>query len=174
MYVRLQGQGLELQRSVARKMHDPNTDYSGTCWHQYLKDIGLYKELYGEQAHQLITIGLPNDYDVSQIKKYIKNPHKWLKEAMLSVERFRKNGEHLHIHILTSKPYNKTRLIRDLSRRFKVEKNYIDVRRSNSMSDYTNRKNYIMGRKSCTEKQENCDKDREWRKTVELEDIYIL
>ena len=37
------GQGLELQRAVARSMHDPDRDYTGTAWHKYLKDIGLYK-----------------------------------------------------------------------------------------------------------------------------------
>ena len=168
------GQGLELQRAVARRMHDPNKDYTGTCWERYLKDIGLYKELYGETPHQFITIGLPNDYPLDNIKKYIAKPHAWLSGATLSVEYFRKNGEHLHIHILTEKPYNKSKAIRDLSRKFKVAVNYIDVRRSNSTGDYNNRRNYIRGDKQDTEKLECVEKDIQWRKDNSFENYYVL
>lgn len=168
------GQGLELQRAIARKLHDPTRNYEGTYWHRYLKDIGLYTELYGETDHQFVTIGLKNDYPIDKIKKYINKPHKWLNGAVLSVERFRKNGEHLHIHILTTQPYNKTKIIRDLSRRFKVTANYIDVRRSKSTADYNNRANYIRGCKSSTEKSELVEKDVEWRKTNNLENYYML
>lgn len=155
-------------------MHNAEVDYTGTCWEKYLKDIGLYTELYGETAHQFVTIGLPNDYNLGKIKDYINKPHKWLSGAVLSVERFRKNGEHLHIHILTTQPYNKHKVIRDLSRRFKVTRNYIDVRRSNSTADYNNRSNYIKGNKSSTEKSELVKKDVEWRQENGFENYYIL
>jgi hypothetical protein len=168
------GQGLELQKAVARNMHDADTDYTGTAWHKYLKDIGLYNELYGEISHQFITIGLPNDYPLDNIKKYIAKPHAWLSGATLAVERFRKNGEHLHIHILTDKPHNKTKAIRDLSRKFKVAPNYIDVRRSNSQADYNNRRNYIRGDKQDTAKLECVEKDIQWRKDNDFENYYLL
>ena len=82
---RLDGQGIELQRAIARKMHDPTMDYTGTAWHRYLRDIGLYKELVGEKRHQFITIALPNNYKIEKIVKYTEKPHKWAKGAMLSV-----------------------------------------------------------------------------------------
>lgn len=166
--------GLELQRAVARQHHDPTCDYTGTAWIRYLKDIGLYKELYGETRHQFITVGLPNDYSIEKIRKFIKRPYLWLEGAILSVERFRKNGVHLHIHILRKGVYNKSKIIRDLSRKFKVSSNYIDVRKSSSTADYQNRSNYIRGNKCDNEKLECVEKDIEWRKTENLENYYVL
>ena len=174
MYVQLNGSGIELQRAIARKMHDPNKDYSGTAWHRYLKDIGIYKELYGERRHQFITIALPNDYKLEHIKKYAKSPHKWAKGGLMSVEYYSSNGENLHIHMLKEDVYSKTKIIRDLARRFKVKSNFIDVRTSTSVADFNNRKNYICGRKSTTEKLEHVEKDREWRKENEIPDIFNL
>lgn len=166
--------GIEIQRAIAREHHDPDRDYTGTMWHQYLKDIGIYDELYGEERHQFITIGLPNDYPIKKIKKFIKRPYLWLEDAILSVEKYRKNGEHLHIHILRKGYHSKTKIIRDLSTKFKVSRNYIDVRKSKSSADYTNRNNYIRGIKSDNEKLECVEKDIEWRKTENLENYYML
>ena len=67
------------------------------------------------------------------------------------------------MHILLPDVISKPIIIRDLSRRFKVAKNFIDVRTSKSVSDWNNRKNYILGRKTTTEKLDNVELDRQWR-----------
>jgi len=129
--------------------------------------------LLEDKPHQLITVALPNDYDIEKIKKYINHPHTWCR-GILSIERYSKVGENLHLHILKEGIYNKTKIVRDLSRKFKIATNFIDVRRGNEQTDYDNRLSYIKGDKVDEAKMESVQKDKEWRIANNLENYYLL
>ncbi len=131
-------------------------------------------DLLEDRPHQFITVALPNDYNISKILKYIHTPHKWNKGSLLSIEKYSKSGENLHIHILKEDYYSKTKIIRDLSTRFKVSGNFIDVRRGTEPADYEHRASYIKGDKMDTEKMEHVQKDKEWRKKNNLKDFYYI
>lgn len=128
-----------------------------------------------EHKHQFITIALPNTLGIIELKKKIYQlTYKYLEGAMLTVENFSASGENLHVHILKEGVYSKTRIIRDLARKFKIDENFVDVRLGKRVSDYQNRLAYIKGEKSDELKKENCQKDQEWRTQNGLEHIYIL
>lgn len=131
-------------------------------------------DLLKDEPHQMITVALPNDYDVKRIKSYIQKPHKWNKGSILSVERYSKSGENLHVHILKKGYYSKTKIIRDLSKKFKVASNFIDVRRGTEPVDYNNRLSYLKGFKKDDEKMESVQKDKEWRIKENLRDFYEI
>ena len=138
-----------------------------------LQTYGLYDEFFVEKPHQFITVALPNDYSLKRILRYVEQPHRWC-TGWLTIEKYSKSGENLHVHILKEGNYSKTKIIRDLSRRFKVATNFIDVRRSRDQSDYNNRLSYIKGDKMDTEKMENVEKDKQWRIDSSLRDFYNL
>lgn len=138
-----------------------------------LKWAGIYHEFYSEKPHQFITVALPNDYPLKRILKYLEKPHKWL-VGWISIEKYSKSGENLHLHILKEGNYSKTKIIRDLARRFKVESNFIDVRRGTEPTDYNNRLSYIKGDKMATEKMEHVAKDKQWRQENNLRDYYNI
>lgn len=128
-----------------------------------------------EKKHQFITIALPKDLGIMQLKKYIYSlDYKYLQGVLLCCEFFSEVGENLHVHILKHGVYSKTRIIRDLSRKFKIEENFVDVRLGKRESDYENRYAYITGDKESESKQANVYLDREWRKQNGLQDLYTL
>ena len=143
-------------------------------WIQILKDNDMYDELIGEEKHQLITLALPNEFEISKILKYISKPHSYLQDnAVLAIERYSDSGENLHIHILKKGNYSKSKIIRDLSKKFKIQTNFVDVRYGVAKDLYQKRLQYIKGEK--TEKKElNVEKDKQWRKENELKDYYNL
>lgn len=128
-----------------------------------------------EHKHQFITIALPNTLGILELKKKIYSlNYKYLEGAHLIVENYSATGENLHVHILKEGVYSKTRLIRDMARKFKVEPNFIDIRLGKRESDYHNRLAYIKGNKSDDDKTANCTLDQEWRIQNGLQDMYTL
>ena len=128
--------------------------------------------------HQFITIALPTEiYALEKLKKIIDNlSYPYLDQALLTVEMF--SGElkkkNLHIHILKKGIYNKTKLIRDMSRKFKVLSNFVNVKKGTKESDYRNRLSYLNGEKVDELKKENCELDRLWREDNGFAQIYCL
>ncbi len=117
---------------------------------------------------------MPNDYNIEKIKEYIQTPHSWMDGALLSVERYSNSGINLHIHILKTGYKSKTLIIRDLSRRFKIATNFIDVQRGKTATDYNNRIKYLKGNKMDTGKMENVLQDEEWRQKEGLNNFYKI
>lgn len=138
----------------------------------------LYRcyDLLNQRRHQFITVALPNSYSLPVLVNQIENKLKYdyLVGAFVRIENFSDTGENLHLHILKDGIYSKTKIIRDLSRKFKVEKNFINVKSSNKEIDYENRKNYIFGNKKDDEKQLNVEKDIQWRINNDINEIYNL
>lgn len=143
-------------------------------WIQILKDNQLYHELIGEQKHQLITLALPNEFEISKILKYISKPHSYLQDnAVLAIERYSESGENLHVHILKKGNYSKSKIIRDMSKKFKIQSNFVDVRYGTECDIYQTRLQYIKGEKT-SKKELNVEKDKQWRKEKKLKDYYNL
>lgn len=140
---------------------------------RFIQDEGL-TGLVEETAHQFITVALPNDYDLDKIREFIQNPHQWVDGSLLTIERYSKSGENLHLHILRKGYKSKTLIIRDFSRRFKIEPNFINVQRGRNPADYDNRLSYLKGVKVDEGKMENVQKDVEWRIENNLEQIYKI
>ncbi len=165
----------KLLRHLHNKWADENPEEpycSG--WIQILKDNDMYDELIGEEKHQMITLALPNEFEISKILKYISKPHSYLVDnAVLAIERFSDSGENLHVHILKKGNYSKSKIIRDMSKKFKIQSNFVDVRYGIDKSIYQKRLQYVQGEK--TEKKElNVEKDKIWRKDRNLKDYYNL
>jgi len=130
--------------------------------------------------HQFITVSLPTEKtDLKQLKKKISSlNYKYLDNAMMCVENH--SGElqlkkkNLHIHILKRGMYTKNKIIRDMMSKFKLARNFINVKKGSTQSDYDNRVRYIHGDKSTELKKENCELDRKWRDKNGFQHIYIL
>jgi len=133
-------------------------------------------DLLNDRRHQFVTVALPQNTDLPQLVDTIKNKlrYDWLIGSYIRIENFSDTGENLHLHILKDGQYTKSKIIRDLSRKFKITPNFINVKSSNKEVDYENRKNYIFGNKKDADKLENVEKDKIWRKNNDINEIYNL
>jgi len=127
--------------------------------------------------HQFITIALPQSTNLPLLVSTIHSlSYSYLSDAMLSIENF--SGElhtpNLHLHILKKNVYSKTKMIRDLSKKFKVSNNFINIKLGKTEKDYINRLHYINGEKQSDVKTSNSLLDKQWRTDNDLEQIYFL
>jgi len=156
-----------------RKMHNPSGPHT-SAWIDLLKRANLYEELIGEEKHQLITLALPNEFEISKILKYISKPHSYLVDnAVLAIERFSETGENLHVHIIKKGNYSKSKIIRDMSKKFKIEPNFVDVRYGIAKDMYQKRLQYVKGEKT-SKKELNVEKDKKWRIEKNIDNYYNL
>lgn len=127
-----------------------------------------------QNTHTFITIALP-EYDYQNIEKLLKSKIKYLKEGIFTHEFFSGEDSHAnpHIHVLIRKVIEKSRIIRDLSRMFKVKGNFIDIRYGDDQ-DYDNRTNYLNGTKIDETKQHNCTLDNEHREKLKIKSLYKI
>lgn len=128
-------------------------------------------------SHQLITVALPNDYDLTVLKNKLENglQYQYLDTAIARVERHSDGGKpNLHLHILKKGNYQKSKIIRDLSRHFKIDKNFVDVRSSKSRTKYNNALNYVHGAKKDDAKLADVELDIQWRLDNGFAEIYNL
>jgi hypothetical protein len=124
----------------------------------------------------LITIALPNDYEVSVLLEKLKGlrKYKYMEKYYFSIEYFSKNGENMHAHILVPNKIHKTKTIRDMSRWFKIEPNFVDIRSKTTELQYKNALAYVMGEKVGEDKMSYVEKDIIWRKEHLLENYYLI
>lgn len=159
--------------NAIRILHKPEGPYT-TGWIHLVKTAGLYHELIGEEKHQFITLALPNEFEIAKILKYISKPHSYLRDnAVLAVEKYSDSGENLHIHILKKGNYSKSKIIRDMSKKFSINTNFVDVRYGIAKDMYQKRLHYVKGEKQ-EKKEHNVEKDKQWRKKHQLKDYYLL
>lgn len=157
-----------------KEAHGP--DYTTYPSHaiRFAKECGI-DLLKKDYPHQFITIALENTRHLGKLVNTIQGlEYQYIKEAIVSIENYSSVGENLHVHILKKGIYNKTKLIRDMSRKFKVAPNFINVKKGTNESDYRNRLNYIKGDKTDEDKKENSIKDQIWRKENNIQDVYKL
>jgi len=127
--------------------------------------------------HQFITIALPQTTNLPQLVSTIHSlSYSYLSDAMLTIENFsgELHTENLHIHILKKEVYSKTKMIRDLSKKFRVSNNFINIKLGKTEKDYMNRLHYINGEKQSEVKTSNSVLDKQWRTDNDLEQIYYL
>lgn len=142
---------------------------------QLLFDSGLADEFDKKYPHQLITIRLPNDININTLKRKVNTlSYKYLENGILSIERYSEIGENLHIHILKEGTYSKTKIIRDMSRYWKVDMNAVDVKTGRNENLYNNRVNYVKKEKSTEKKQEFNEKDNIYLEENDLKKFYLL
>lgn len=136
--------------------------------------------------HTFVTISLPivepdfQDLGHTHMKYHsiVDNwlnlcPFEYLDGATYCIEFYGQELQlHPHIHILINHVMSPARLIRDFSRKFKIAKNFIDVKPGLSASLET-RQNYIQGIK-IDDKTPQVIKDKEMRLSLELEDYYEI
>ncbi len=134
------------------------------------------ENLLAQKKHQFITVALPNDFDLLQLKTLItkKLNYGYLKGGYARIEYFSAKGENLHVHVLKLGIYSKTKLIRDFAKKFGVAENFVNIKKGNEETDYQNRVNYIHGIKDSEEKMANVAQDQEWRLNNGIDEIYNL
>jgi hypothetical protein len=135
--------------------------------------LGIYVPQV-DKPHWFITIALPNERNPKDMVDITKNleRHAYMSNYCFSIEFFSKSGENQHIHILVwGSKVNKTKTIRDFSRKYDVSANFIDIKHSKKAQDFLNRYNYIKGNKDDT-KMESVEKDRARRRELDLLDYY--
>jgi hypothetical protein len=97
-----------------------------------------------------------------------------MEKYYFSIEYFSKNGENMHAHILVPNKIHKTKTIRDMSRWFKIEPNFVDIRSKTTELQYKNALAYVMGEKVGEDKMSYVEKDIIWRKEHLLENYYLI
>lgn len=172
------GYGTETFKDIIRQEHrkriEEGTDQTAGAI-RLLRVYGLYSEFYEEKPHQLITIALPNDYDIEKMKKTILGlKYKYIINGKLCVENYSDNGKiNLHIHILKEETYTKSKIIRDMASKFKVEPNFVDVATGRDQELYNTRLDYVLGTKT-DKKMEDVEKNKIWRKENKIKDVYYI
>lgn len=130
-------------------------------------------ELRGIKKHMFVTISLPKKmYDYGAIPKLIGNfQNDYMSGSYFCIEFAGKDlGFHPHIHMLIPRLVDRTRLIRDLSKKFNIGKNFVDIGlRDNSL--YLQRLDYIKGNKR-DKKIPQVEEDKLVRMKYELKDFY--
>jgi len=126
--------------------------------------------------HRMWTINLPLDYDLVQMKRLTEelvfnNLYK-LGSSIATYEYYGKDGEHPHVHLVTTqdKPKKPGTVIENLAKKFGVKENFIDYKLGKP-EDFRNRMNYVMGNKVEPGKVEQCIQDRTWRQENSLPHI---
>lgn len=132
------------------------------------------QELYPSQKHSFITVRLNNDEPLEQIQAKLQSINlKWMTVASARLEIFSSNlTRNHHIHILSTWAV-KTRIIRDLSRLFKVKPQNVDVKQSDDIQLYDKRQNYINGQKQEL-KSEAIDADTKYLDEHNIQQIYLI
>lgn len=133
-----------------------------------------------KKPHSFVTISLPpegyeRDFspDVRaclERNQSMLNGNQWI----YSLEFYGKdlNKFHPHVHLLIKGGgLDKTKLIRAFTRHFKIEKNFIDVKRSEDEQLYIKRENYLKGIKQ-DNKKASMEKDAEFRQKYNIAEFF--
>ena len=95
-------------------------------------------------------------------------------DYIFSYEFYSDNGNKFnpHIHIFLYGNQHKGNTIKLFSRFFKVEKNFVDLKKTYNRQQSINSINYIKGEKKDKQKLKSVDKDKIYRQEHNLEDYY--
>lgn len=125
--------------------------------------FAVYTQLDPKHDYAFITCGLPNSLDPRQAydrcKKFLLKPFGYLGTVVSRMEFWRAGGSyHPHVHIFVDRKIQKAKVIRDLSRTFKIEPQFVDMKCRDRDQHWL----YINGEKQDA-KQLDMDKDAETR-----------
>lgn len=140
--------------------------------------IGALKKV--KKPHSFITISLPAERFegnfAPEVAKCLERNTSMLNDNsyIYNLEFYGKDLEkyHPHVHLLIKGGgLDKSKIIRAFSRHFKIDKNFIDVKRSEDERLYIKRENYIKGIKQ-DNKAASIEKDEEFRKKHNIEKFF--
>ncbi len=128
----------------------------------------------------LITISfdkaLDDDHVVPEMEKFIRmfkeSDYKWCENAIYSLEFYSKEGWNPHIHIVTDKNGSASQIAQAIKRSPGYKKSQVYNVNVKVGTDKFH-VDYVKGLKK-DEKQENCEKDEEFRKIKKLLSYYSL
>ncbi|AXQ65878.1 MAG: putative replication initiation protein [Circoviridae sp.] len=133
-----------------------------------------------KKSHRFITVSVKKDANPKDLATFMErfiSKHNYSHNIEVYTLEFT-NAEmeyHPHIHILfngTDKP-QKGNIIRDFSRLFKIEPNFIDIQTSNDPLLYETRRQYCFGEKQNI-KEKQVKQDMEIRKANNLLSYYSI
>jgi hypothetical protein len=133
-----------------------------------------------KKSHRFITVSVNKEIkpkDLGLLMERFISKHNYSMNIECYTLEFT-NAEmeyHPHVHILfngTDKP-QKGNIIRDFSRLFKIDTNFIDIKSSNDPLLYETRRKYIYGEKQNI-KEKQVKQDMEIRKTNKLLSYYTI
>lgn len=123
----------------------------------------------------LITIALPEPtkHTPEDIKEKLHSSDS-ITDYIFSYEFYSDNGNNFnpHIHIFLYGDQHKSNIIKLFSRFFKVEKNFVDFKKTYNRLQNTNSINYIKGEKKDETKLLSVQKDQTYRSEHNLLDYY--
>jgi len=139
-------------------------DWYASHLHQ-IKRKQLYKEemrykVLGERYHNFVTINFSINICVKDTIDRLIDWNYFEKGDKGVVELHTEKGKHPHFHIISYKKRKRINLIRDISNRFSIDKNFIDVKTHAKL--YDKHIDYINGVKK-EKKKDYVDQDFEWR-----------
>ena len=123
--------------------------------------------------YRFITIGYSNEIQpsdlISKWRIVEQSKWKWGDDRIQRFEFYRDDGKyHPHIHMLIYTNKKPSQIIKELSSKTNIPKNFIDVKSGR----YVDHKNYIYGNKR-ESKQSDMDKDKLIRDKLDLEEVEI-
>lgn len=126
------------------------------------------------KTHTWITICI-EEYKHENIKLLLNSKLKYLKGGEFTHEFWSGTPpvSNPHIHLLLPLVVEKSRIVRDFSRLFKLKANFIDVKYGDD-ADKINRVNYLKGQKKEETKVENCRLDNESREKLKIKSLYVI
>ena len=133
-------------------------------------------EIHPRTPHNFITVRLNNETPLGEIQKKLENiTFKWLVTGQARLEIFSSDAQtrNHHVHILSTPQAPKTRIIRDLSRLFSVNRENVDVKKGEKCEVYDKRSAYIQGEKMSL-KSEAIDKDQKVLDELNIPQIYSI
>lgn len=133
-----------------------------------------------KKPHRFITVSINKEQqppDVALLMEKFVSKHKYSQDIECFTFEFT-NAEmeyHPHIHILLngSKSPQKGNIIRDFSRCFKIDKNFVDIQTSNNPLLYETRRKYVQGEKDSI-KEKQVKRDMEIREKHNLLSYYSI
>lgn len=152
----------------------------------------FYNPVIENISHTFITLALPQlpddpDEKYERVMEYLHLAKKMVAykyfsgmSCLFSFEfysmekKLKLLKENFHIHMLFKgkyKKFDRLRIIRDFSKKFKIEANFVDVKYHQSPELYHTRVEYVKGTKQSS-KTDATEKDKEMRKELRLADFY--
>ncbi len=141
-------------------------------WAMGIED-SIIEKYYPDMRHSFITVRFDNDMPLDTIEDKLKELRfKWMAVGHARLEIFSSDAKTMnkHAHILSTQA-NKTRIVRDLSRYFKVPKPNVDVKQGHDVDLYNKRHDYVRGIKKEL-KSEAIDADTKYLDEHNIQQMY--
>ncbi len=170
----------EIMEALQEYDETGRTDYTETgalpsrffLWAMGIED-SIIDKYYPNMRHSFITVRFDNEMHLDVIEEKLKTlKFQWLVVGHARLEIFSSDAKTMnkHAHILSTQA-NKTRIVRDLSRYFRVPKPNVDVKQGHDADLYSKRHDYIRGIKK-DEKSEAIDADTKYLDEHNIQQLY--